>query len=463
MAEQRFDELLAKYLAGELGPEKEEEIQQLLEADPSLLAELGEQRFMDTILKIRHNSHKAADWAQVKKQLSREEIPGKAAAPPAISITLIRTGIAASILLAGIISFFVYDKIVKSSGPGKIIVAGACSGDFFVVGEKGPAGVTPGQKYRLGSRFKASDGSTGQLHLDGSKVKIVMLENTEITVTGGEEQEEKEAEGFIVDLHRGIIESDIRVKGTPFTVSTPAGTASALGTRYSVELLTTPKEKEMQGLAKVAGAVMLVTVFSGTVDIANPFGSYIAAAGSEVLCSSRTEPVSFTRKTEANKAADKTEVLCLSESRTEPVSFTRKTEANKAADKTEVLDPYLYYPKIGAQAAGIFQELKDDGSFTVAVAQANGNTEDMTFTADPRRGVGVILASGEKGTLADLFAGIKVLVFYQKSHVGYIAYRVEDKVAVLERIKMRKESSRHREGKPGTPVLMRSRREKISR
>jgi len=435
MAEQRFDELLAKYLAGELGPEKEEEIQQLLEADPSLLAELGEQRFMDTILKIRHNSHKAADWAQVKKQLSREEIPGKAAAPPAISITLIRTGIAASILLAGIISFFVYDKIVKSSGPGKIIVAGACSGDFFVVGEKGPAGVTPGQKYRLGSRFKASDGSTGQLHLDGSKVKIVMLENTEITVTGGEEQEEKEAEGFIVDLHRGIIESDIRVKGTPFTVSTPAGTASALGTRYSVELLTTPKEKKMQGSAKVAGAVMLVTVFSGTVDIANPFGSYIAVAGSEVLCSSTTEPV----------------------------SFTRKTEANKAADKTEVLDPYLYYPKIGAQAAGIFQELKDDGSFTVAVAQANGNTEDMTFTADPRRGVGVILASGEKGTLADLFAGIKVLVFYQKSHVGYIAYRVEDKVAVLERIKMRKESSRHREGKPGTPVLMRSRREKISR
>ena len=73
--------------------------------------------------------------------------------------------------------------------------------------------------------------------------------------------------GWVLELSRGEVLVNVVRKGTAFAVRTAAGEARALGTIYKVSLRQEEGAREMKGYTGVAGAVMMVTVMAGTVQV----------------------------------------------------------------------------------------------------------------------------------------------------------------------------------------------------
>jgi hypothetical protein len=71
----------------------------------------------------------------------------------------------------------------------------------------------------------------------------------------------------VLDLSQGEVFVNVVRKGTAFAVRTTAGEARALGTKYNVSLRQDEGGQEMNGLKSAVGAVMMVTVMAGTVEV----------------------------------------------------------------------------------------------------------------------------------------------------------------------------------------------------
>ena len=104
--------------------------------------------------------------------------------------------------------------------------------------------------------------------------------------------------GWVLDLEKGEVFVDVVRKGTAFAVRTTAGEARALGTKYTVSLRQDEGGQEMNGLKSAVGAVMMVTVMAGTVEVlAQDQPAKVVGAGETVSVQAPTADLKVTALT----------------------------------------------------------------------------------------------------------------------------------------------------------------------
>ena len=136
--------------------------------------------------------------------------------------------------------------------------------------EAQPMAAHTGDALFEGSRILTGNGeSRCRIDVADGNVGVTVYNQSVVVLKGGGTDRQVDGE---VDIQRGELEAEVRRKGTHFAVSSVAGKAEAIGTRFRVKL---EKESEMNS----SRMVMLTTVFSGVVLVSNPFGSLNVLAG----------------------------------------------------------------------------------------------------------------------------------------------------------------------------------------
>lgn len=166
-------------------------------------------------------------------------------------------------------------------------------GKVWVSDGKGamPTEATPGVTLSDGMQVLTEDsGSRCKVDVAAGNVGVTVYGNSALVLRGDGPDSYYHGE---VEMKRGELEAEVRRKGTPFAVSTAAGKAEAIGTRFRVKLLgTEEKESEM----KRSQTVMLTTVLSGIVLVSNPLGSITARADDTVSVTANGAPVKVARE-----------------------------------------------------------------------------------------------------------------------------------------------------------------------
>ncbi|HHN46880.1 MAG TPA: hypothetical protein ENN09_05505 [Planctomycetes bacterium] len=114
----------------------------------------------------------------------------------------------------------------------------------------------------------------------GGYCRVDVLPATEITIEGDERAEQ-------VHLKRGGVSCEVKPDAGSFAVRTEVGTAQALGTRFSVEIIEEGSDADMHP------ARMRVKVLTGTVLLIGSWGEFAMAAGQEGVLPGRPGAVSY--------------------------------------------------------------------------------------------------------------------------------------------------------------------------
>lgn len=298
----RTIELASRLIEGSITREEEQELENLLSGEPGMAAELRRQAAINTLLKARGKAaQKNAIWEMVADEIENRR--------RAVLFRRSMTALAAAACLVAVVAFWLVKNYTQPIPiahtppaapsmptplpvPEEPLVATILKveGSLEILTDAGAKAAVAGEQIREGMRLRTGSGPHGaMLEFAGGVGRAEMKQETEIALKGG-----RADGGFTVDLAVGEIEVWVNKRGTPFTVATAAGEARALGTQYRVRVIREVENEErmenMSNPMKTLGAIMMVAVVSGVVDVSNPFGSVTLSGGQTAMAADNEKP-----------------------------------------------------------------------------------------------------------------------------------------------------------------------------
>lgn len=254
MPSPRFEHLLAQYLDGDLADADREELAAEVEGDPAAARTLDEALAFEALLIAAHAG--APDAAAGRTRVLHRA----AELRQAPSVLWPRWATAAAAVVVGIIGALVIAFGLRTSGPHEVL-----SGRVLVDGAEA-------RRLKDGARLEVAGESDAVVRLaDGSRV--VFAPASVATLRGSAADVRQH-----VELAAGKGAFHVGPGPRRFTVSTPVGTVTVLGTDFSVELRG-PADPQ----AAAGATMMLVAVEGGKVGVDYRGNRYELAAGESRL------------------------------------------------------------------------------------------------------------------------------------------------------------------------------------